>query len=499
MRPLTSFLGALIAVAHGVHAQSQPTTVRLVKADAAARGGVVRIRSTDRGLIVEGDVDGPAPRWPSSIAELARAEHIDIWIADTAPARLPPVGWGNQFDYSFLTRDADCSIAPRDTSARAARDCVTWFRRETNARPAIGRLFVRRWSIAPTMASETFAHPAFASLEPNIASALKLLEPAASVSPAFVPAKQGGGYHFEVAIPWDALPPLRTTRLDALRVLVDVYSQTTAGTLVRSTTGAAAMSGDATTFPVVPLSHARRSAPPCGATFERPMIQNGVAVDYLDPSDSSVVYYRPADSLALRRAIVLDVPAHGYQYEPEPSSSALVASTMSFWSLPLGDGEMLCGPHLAYAHGKDTTRSELVVDLPDSVAARRLSPNEILIKAGPRTFSTYYGSGQCGACARVSLQLFHVDRASGALTPAFSYRGIAEFDVSDIDVELSPDWREVTVFEGRLDPSDDSTRTTWHATTHCYRPATRTYELCRDRDDIAPPAKRRVVPVSPIH
>ena len=493
MQAMKLVLVALTVFAAVVSAQIPSPALPLRKQDAAARAGVIHVASNATGLTVTGDVDGPSPRWPASATELSRAEHIDVWLTDTAATRLPPVGWGHQFDYLFITRDADCSTALADTTAQSIRACIEWFHRETAARPLAARLFVRRWSVTPTLGVETFARPAYTSLPSNVAGALRLFAPTGSVSSRFTTSIGRSGYHFAITIPWDALPPLRTTDLSALRLVVDVFSMTSDGTLVRSTTSTSAVNAAAP----VPLTTPRRYVAPCNATFEEPLTQHGTASASLDASDSAVVYYRPGQSTVLRSAIVLDVPAAGYLYEPDPSMSAFNTDAMNFWSLRVGENETLCGPHLAYDRAGVITRSAMVVDLPDSVGVRRIAPNDLLIRAGPRTYFSYYGSGQCGGCARVRLEMFHVDRATGVLTSAFSYHGIAEPEVRDIDIELSADWRELTIFEGKLDVSGDTTIAKWHATTHCYAPATHKYEPCRERDGVFPPRKRRIVPPNP--
>jgi hypothetical protein len=480
-------------IASGAHAQGAgAASFTLVKQDAAARGGTVQVRSTGSGLVIAGVVDGPAPRWPTAAAALERGEHIDIWIADVAPPRLPPIGWGHQFGFEYLTREDDC-LARDDTTAATRAHCVDWFRRQAHIRPAVTRLFTRRWSVAPSLVVETFARPAFASLDTSAQRALEALAPVASREPpraGFTPAARG--YAFAVTVPWSALPPVQSTSLSELRIVVDVYGASAASVATRSSTAPAANAGDPATFPIVPLSAPREyRITPCQATLSDPVIQNGAGVSPLGASDSAVVYIRPSAALDLRQAVVLDDLAQGYQYEPDSSTTSPVAHVAHYWAVPLGSGEMLCGPHLAYLRAAGVTRSDAVVDVADSLTTRRLANGDLLVKAGPRVFYSYYGSGQCGACPRVSLDVHHLDQASGAITPAFSHFDVAEPDFRDVDIAVTPDWREITIFESST-TFDATPVTTWRSTTHCYRAPRHVYEECGHRDLPGPPPRRHL-------
>jgi hypothetical protein len=371
---------------------------------------------------------------------------------------------------------------------------VDWFRRQASIRPAVTRLFTRRWSIAPSLVVETFARPAFAALDTNAQRALEALAPGArpdAPRARFTRAVRGG-YTFDVTVPWSALPPVQSLRLSELRIVVDVYGAGTASTTARSTTAPAASAADPATFPAVALSTPREwQITPCQATLADPVIQNGAGVSPLGASDSAIVYIRPAAALDLRQVIVLDDLAQGYQYEPDSSTTSPVAHIARYWAIPLGKGEMLCGPHLAYHRAAGVTRSDATIDVTDSLTTRRLANGDLLVKAGPRVFYSYYGSGQCGACPRVSLEVYHLDHASGAITAAFSSFDVAEPDFRDVDIIVAPDWSEITILESSTTFAATPV-TTWRSTTHCYRAPRHVYEECRHRDLPGPPATRHL-------
>jgi hypothetical protein len=460
----------------------------LVKVDPTARGGSVRVTSNAAGLSISGTVDGGAPRWPAAAADVSHSDRIELSIADVAAAQLPPVGWGHQFGYEFLAREADCLTREGDTTAAGRRRCTDWFRQQTSHREKLGRLFARRWVITPSVVEETFARPAFAALDSSRRAAVAPLAPNGQPIARFTPT--AAGYAFDITVPWSALPPLQSVRVNELRVAVDVRNAAT-----RSSTSPTATLEDPSTLPRVALSTPRTyEITPCRADFLKPIVQSGPARDFITASDSARVYFSPTASVDLRRAIVVDAPAQGYQYEPDSTLVSPIASTMTFWTKSLGNGETLCGPYLAYRRGEQITRSGQVVDLPDFVTSRRLATGDVLVKAGPRVMSSYFGSGQCGACPRVALEVFHLSRATGEITQSLSFFGIAEPENTDIDVVVSPSWSEITIFEGKTDFDVNPPRMRWKATTHCFRAAKKVYEECRAAENVRPPSPRRVDP-----
>jgi hypothetical protein len=460
----------------------------LVKVDPSARAGSVRVTSNAAGLAIVGSVEGGAPRWGATPAELANGDRVEVSIADVAPVHLPPVGWGHQFGYEFLSREGDCLTREGDTTAAGRRRCTEWFRQQTSHREKLGRLFVRRWSITPSIVEETFARPAFAALDAQQKNTVAPLAPNGLPTTRFT--TTAAGYAFEITIPWSALPPLQSARVNELRVLVDVRNGPS-----RSTTSPNAVVEDPSTLPRIALSSPRTyEVTPCRADFLKPIVQSGPGRDFVTASDSARVYFLPTASLDLQRAIVIDAPAQGYQYEPDSTLVSPIAGVMTFWTKSLGNGETLCGPYLAYRRGEQITRSGHVVDLPDSLTSRRLPTGDVLVKSGPRVMSSYFGSGQCGACPRVVLEMFHLSRATGEITPSFSYFGIAEPELGDIDVVVSPNWGEITIYEGKTDFDSRPPRMRWTATTHCFRAAKKIYEECRSVANVRPPSPRRVEP-----
>ena len=57
----------------------------------------------------------------------------------------------------------------------------------------------------------------------------------------------------------------------------------------------------------------------------------------------------------------------------------------------------------------------------------------------------------------------------------------------DTEVTVSSDWREVSVYESEYDYEQETT--TWTATTYCYQPVDRRYQVCGVESPAPVPAK----------
>ena len=325
-------------------------------------------------------------------------------------------------------------------------------------------------------------------------AALAPLAPASQPRSEFAE-RASGGYHFELLVPWDAFPPMRPLRLHRLRVMVDVFSPGTAARRYGpfSTTSSTRKWGDPTTLPVVRLPEPRAYyLTPCREPADRPVLESAPDVMPLTTSDSAQVYYQPTATLDLRQLIVLDNRAAGYQYAPDSTTWSPVAWRSRYWSERVEGGD-LCGPRLAYAESSGVARSDFVVPLPDSLAMHRFANGDFLLEVGPLVLHSAFGSGQCGACPRVTIAMYYVDRASHRITESLNYVGIAEPEFHDLDVGVSPDFSGVTIFQGSyVSPSD--TVMQWKSVTHCFDAARHAFAECRHADHATPPSPRRVTP-----
>jgi hypothetical protein len=240
---------------------------------------------------------------------------------------------------------------------------------------------------------------------------------------------------------------------------------------------------------------------PCRYGTETVVLESDSLVYYRFPSEDAVRYIRPGSERDLRSLLLLDNVAAGYQYEPDETSLSPAVFEARFYTRRLADDELLCGPVLAHRRGDrvsttvDSTRmdSRLWSGGADMVVPefylepRDLGESGLLIKEGPRVSFSYYGSGQCGACPRIGLDIYHVDRMTGEITAAFSYARVADYQ--NVDILVSDDWREVTVFEAPI-YTEEPEQWTWRSTKHCLPEGELQYRVCEEQDSVPAPPLR---------
>jgi hypothetical protein len=458
------------------------------------------------GVVVAAEVRGAARARPDPA-------RFSIELSDADPPVLPPIGWGHQFGFETLDEEAECW--QMDLGDDGGDICVPWFRAQVAHREALQPLLARRWSVSvedPDGMREDLAHPAFEGLAPGIREKLAPLEPVGSPTARSRPiAGAEAALGLEILIPWDAFPPVRPLDLEA--VILGVGWD--AGTGSRSGDGDPARRR----MLAAPLRH-RLTA--CGyglreiALFDRPEVSVRL------PSEHAALFMIPDRSLELHRLIVIDNEAHGYQYEPDSTMLSPAVFEADYSSIGLGEDESLCTPFLTYRKGERVSEAaartgtgegspwEFLVDS-RHLETRQLEDGDWLVKQGPRVWWSYYGSGQCGACPRAGIDLFHVEVATGRLTPALSVVTVASGDGNDIEIDLSDDWLEVAVYRSMTDWEIEPPTTTWKVTRYCFQegddpgltgdeppgaadPPTADdaprYEVCGEEEPVPEPPKR---------
>ncbi len=472
--------------------------------------GEWRMRSTDQvlpatstmpqALVWIGQVDGGlavAVEIRATGAPGGEDARLSVWLADADPPTLPPVGWGHQFGFETLESEAECETMEWGEDLQAF--CAEWFRDQVEHRADLAPLFERRWVVSvrtPESPTETLARPAYVALAPEVRSKLEPLEPLSD------PAARGGSIAgtpgalgLEVLVPWEAFPPVKALDLTAVRVSVGLIAGDTG-------TGHPLPEGLLPRPLAEPLAH---RLTPCGYGIRQIAIFSEPRIGARLPSDQAGLYMVPDRSGELRRLIVIDNEARGYQYEPEATSVSPAAFVADYHALELAGDEVLCGPFLAHKGGErvsDTvegTRSgeespwPFLVDA-RHVETRQLADGDWLVKEGPRAWWTYYGSGQCGACPRIGVRIYHVDTGTGVVTETLGFTQLAGGGVSDVEIEVSEDWLEVTAFELVADWEKDPPETHWRATRYCFRDAAAgqrpRYDVCGEEEPVPEPPKR---------
>lgn len=397
-------------------------------------------------------------------AELRTARDIDpdaalsIALAAADSPRLPPLGWGNQFGFTSVADSASCGSDELD--AWQEDDCRVWIRTQDRHRRRLAPLFQRGWTVPlarPDAWEEVRAGPAFAGLGPIARSKLAALEPrgALAVRERAI-AGTAGGRGIEILIPWAAAPPFAAPDLERVSLGVGI------GDPARESRR---------------LGRAlRQHITPCRYGTAGMLISGGEERIPRFASEGAVPYMVPEPSGDLRSLIVLDNEAAGYAYEPEPDMRSPAAFRVEYPVIDVGRGERLCGPVAALARDGErvtppgwTETGEgnpagMLID-PKTIDVRRLANGDLLVKSGPRVVYSYYGSGQCGACPRVLLEFLHVGMATGEVDRALSLLDVVDDD--DLEIEVSDDWRRVSIWRAVTDYETSPPTRTWNVEWQC--------------------------------
>ncbi|MDX1394492.1 MAG: hypothetical protein R3195_08875 [Gemmatimonadota bacterium] len=465
---------------------------RILPATGSIPQALLWVGQVDEGIVVAAEIR-------SGVTPDAEAT-LRIGVRGAGDIALPPIGWGHQFGFVVLEEASDCE--DREVGEDDPTVCQAWLARQRDFRAALPPLFEREWRLRLTGTDdirEAAAGPAFARLPEAARAALAPLEPGGGPSARSRPiVGTEGGVGIEVLIPWSAFPPVRAPLLEAARIALDWVDPAAEAAWDRAWLAAAGVR------PLgAPLDH---TITPCAYGVARLLIPGGDGRMSRPASDGAVAYMIPEGSGDLRSLIVLDNVAAGYQYEPGPDTWSPAAYRPTYGVLDVGRGERICTPVLAFAPAGDdappvtrATTSEgdwfaLQVE-PRELEVRRLDDGDLLVKSGGRVVWSYYGSGQCGACPRVGIDMFHISTESGTITPALRFMQTAEPTVRDFEIDVTDDWGTITIYRSEPRLGTDDLEVDWSLTRHCLVltpgvPAV--YEECGSESNVdAPPARLR--------
>ncbi len=453
-----------------------------------ARSGAVWFGQTHEGLVVAGRIYGPPPKWPSN-SNFSNNDHIVVWLSDTRALELPPIGWGHQFGYEYIFSEEDCSKRTSKRTDKTDIDiqsaCTQWYKDQLVYRKNLEKLFVRRWAASPDRVKETYATSEFHELAQKLRDKLILLRP--NVNPQLkVHEKNTGGiaYTFEFLIPWEAFPPIKFGNIETVKLLVEVFSPKT----------------DKSKYAPVSITPFHKRYSFAGQTSPASLKEYRLVKPmefYITPckygiedihtrqklSERFKVYILPSRHRDLRTLLVLENEARGYQYEPDNTSHSPIVIKTEFFVKDLGEGEVLCGPQLRYFQDYSIHKSDNIIDSVEYLDTKRLPDDNLLVKDGPRQWHSFYGSGQCGACPRMKINIYYINMDTGWIVQALSYTGIIEAGRNDIRISVSNDWRTVGIFECQTDYSEKMPAGRWNnIKTFCFDENTRTYQICHEAD-----------------
>lgn len=474
----------------------RPVSMILAPATPGARSGRVWLAQSADGVLIAARIAGPPPRFAKSPEEMASADHVELWVALADQVALPKVGWGNQFGPVELDSADDCAKREEIADDRhAIDDCRAWYAEQQAYRRQFRKLFVRQWQMAPGVVTETYAKPAFAQIPEEARKQITALAPstAAESLPAvrFAPVSDGG-YGVEIAVPWAAFPPSATQDLSRLRLMLDVFSPGAGGSNYGpfATTSPERKYGEVSTLNPVrldPIRHWRIGR--CGYPL---------SADDQWGEQTLPAYFLPVGGEQVNDIFVIENYAAGYQYTPAGYSPVITPTR--FFSQEVAPELILCGPPLAVHRGGKTS----FIDATDLLPGQRIKPvtGGWLVAQGPFVGTvSQFGSGMCGACPLISLQVLFLPATDAAPVVAFSDSWLVEEeDVKEglgrnARVMISDDLVTITAWEGEA--ADDQPGMIWTRVRQCYKPASHTYEECGREENAKPPLDIPMPPDEP--
>ncbi len=475
--------------------QNNPT-FSLEKNTPNARAGDIWITQNENGLVVKGSIDGDKAKWPEIMTDdMAVYDHVELWVTDTQNPKLPPIGWGNQFGNPTLNSEKDCDGNKNDQTEQPVSNpaqCKKWFEDQVKYRQQFEKLFVRQWQLAPNVVKETYASVAYNSFPNDIQKDLKSLQP--TITPSIKVSDDTTGKHaydFQIEIPWSALPPTQSLNLKNIKILVDVFSPGE-GHLKYGPYSSISSNhtyGDTSAFKTFTFSQSRQYS----ITSCKYDLGSNYGISKPVFSDGAVPYILPSDNLNIDKTLMIDNTIQGYQHDPSGSSPTVYE--LNYFEKSIQPGEIICGPQLSYVKNSQILKTENSI-ASTSLEVKHLSDNEVLVKNGPYTFYSYYGSGQCGACTRGALNVTYLNLKNAISAKAYSFMSV--FYSNDVDFQISPDWKKITEYDyGPSENADknadnryDSSLYGWSSTNYCFNNQTYVYDECGKNIKTTPPSPR---------
>jgi hypothetical protein len=468
----------------------RPADITLVPHGQDARHGHIWLQNVGDGLLVVGEVDGDPPDFPRNQNLILDRDHVEIWLADAQEPELPPMGWENRVEEDeFLPNGADsCADWAKKSLAEnkqaMEKKCRRWADMETHYRPYFKRLFLRQYLVTPDYAVESFAAPAYHEITTRFASdqpgrgeeVPALLEPRTHVQMWAGPGINRVGYTFEIMVPFTDFPPLSTTELGGLRLLVDVFNAPEPGTKVGaySSSSPSRRYGIPGSFNLVSFDPPHQfHLSPCNFSLAGKSQDGNHQEAWFVPN---TVQDWEFDS----EAFSIANGGGGYPDGPE-GLSPVAHPTHYFWH-GVSENEWVCGPHLSYRKGGEIARFDQHVDA-GGFDTRRLPQGELLIKVGPRSYGVE-SSGQCGACPRTELRILRLNKDL-KIREVLSLSGVVDTGIgASQDFTVSSDWSEVVEYD-RAASDEPGKQQNWSSTSWCLREPE--YEECGHKDNVEPP------------
>ncbi len=427
---------------------------------ASGRTGTVYVRETSEGILIFARFSGGTPAWARSALEMESRDHVDIWLRTSLNVDLPGIAWGNQFGFQTCEAYEGARIK--------AADCAEWRARQLDYRKPLHHLFWRQWRMAPGVSTEQLATDALAQTSRYATNhereALRRLRPR---STPILSAAEGVDFsYFETLIPWDALPPTDRLSLDRIYVAMDILH----GKTITATTSPRKVPGE---LPALTELH-----------LSQPHISRLTSCGYELSSNTQQHWYLPSVTSTVFASFSLENEMVGYRYEPEGLSP--VPMWTSYFEKSVTNTELICGPKLRYSAGDKIFSSDSLISADTPTSLQALGGGRHLLKAGPSLHTlSKLGSGPCGSCTVATVFMYVLDSIKG-ITEAISESLVKETEEMDGDVQLSPDWKTLSVYRAKFRQQ----AIIWTVDQFCL--VEDKYQRCGSGASVPPPAPRQI-------
>lgn len=108
-----------------------------------------------------------------------------------------------------------------------------------------------------------------------------------------------------------------------------------------------------------------------------------------------------------------------------------------------------------------------------------ISRNLLLVKHGPREYSSLSGVGQCGACPRVGIDMYLVDTAEKTIKNILNLEEIEMVCEYDQEYAVSEDWKEITRYTGNYSGTFNGGEIAWSSVSYCFDEESSAYTQCK--------------------
>jgi len=435
--------------------RGRPPAARTVKQD-GSDSVLLWVGQTGQGFVVAGRVDDPRFPFAATTAAHQSGTLLEIWLSLAEDFEFPDMVYGEE----------SCGAA-----GGAAKDaCVAWRTKESDLRDKAKRLFTRMWRVVPSGAEEAYALPAYDSMTSAGQEALGFPRPDGLPERRFRTAADGV-VTFEILIPWNLFPPANRLTLERVKFRVDFDSVT-----APSTGPTNAYEG----YEVLPVV----------AVWPPVVARIGQCAQPLWGFDTHgqevpAFYFLSSDGRSAERAFIFDNYLEPYMPQFPPADyKGLFTSDVPQLTQSLGKDEFLCGPYLSYRKGNVVKEFPiwtgpdpgtyligpmpplLVKAMPDGMRLLRLGPAQSFYSLSHKASDIW------------TMKIF-------SLSPSLDARealdvGAWMYDISGFEIEISDDWRRVTVFKEQEK---------WESETFCLSGAV--YKSCGKNPNA--PAPKRVL------